>query len=95
MIRYRLKPIVREWDGEDLWVGALPDGPIGWVGGVGALVLDVLAEEAEGARSAMEIDSVLRQEIPGMPEDAHRTIAEFLDGLVVSGFVESVGGGSA
>lgn len=91
MIRYRLGPIVREWEGEDLWVGALPSGPISWVGGVGALVLDVLAEEADGARSAKEIGSALRRDISGMPAEAHQTIAEFLNGLVASGIVETVG----
>ena len=43
MTRYRLRPLVSDWDGEDLWVGALPHGPITRIQGVGALVLDLLA----------------------------------------------------
>ena len=91
MTRYRLGSIVSEWDGEDLWIGALPAGPISWVGGVGALVLELLGEDASRARSAMEIDKMLRQEIPDMPEQAHDTIADFLDGLAASGLVEIEG----
>ncbi|MGO1504478.1 MAG: hypothetical protein ACTHWV_05920 [Brachybacterium sp.] len=55
------------------------------------LVLDVLAEDTGSARSAMEIDRILRRDIPDMPERAHDAIAEFLDGLVNSGFIETEG----
>ena len=55
MTRYRLRPLVSDWDGEDLWVGALPHGPITRIQGVGALVLELLAETPDRAASPAEL----------------------------------------
>lgn len=110
MIRYRLRPTVSEWDGGEMWAAALPDGPITWIGGVGAIALDMLmvdsppcitesqtAEDPAGVqgRTLHEIVMALREEIPRMPDDAEDVLAGFFDGLRASGIVERVEDGGS
>ena len=79
MTRYRLRPLVSEWDGEDLWAGALPHGPITRIQGVGALVLELLADAPGRAASPAELTARLRQEVEDVPEDAEQIITGFLE----------------
>ncbi|AXK46876.1 PqqD family peptide modification chaperone [Brachybacterium saurashtrense] len=85
MTRYRLGEVVAERDGEGLWVGALPDGPIGRLDGVGVLVLEVLAD-GEPHRVDQIVEE-LRRDVMGMPADAEAVIAEFLRDLAARGVV--------
>lgn len=87
--RFRLRPMVREIEGEDIWAGVLPHGPILRLGGAAAPLLAVLAEKGEALDSA-DVTAHLRAEIVGMPEDAEQVIAEFLDQLADLGLVEIV-----
>ena len=92
MTRYRLRPLVSDWDGEDLWVGALPHGPITRIQGVGALVLELLAGAPGRAASPAELTARLRQEVEDVPEDAERIITGFLAELDMSGILETIDG---
>lgn len=92
MTRYRLRPLVSDWDGEDLWVGALPHGPITRIQGVGALVLDLLADDPGRAASPAELTVLLRQEVEDVPEDAEQIITGFLAELDMSGILETIDG---
>ncbi|MFL0457477.1 PqqD family peptide modification chaperone [Brachybacterium paraconglomeratum] len=92
MTRYRLRPLVSDWDGEDLWVGALPHGPITRIQGVGALVLELLADDPGRAASPAELTARLRQEVEDVPEDAERIITGFLAELDMSGILETIDG---
>ncbi|MCT2296114.1 PqqD family protein [Brachybacterium muris] len=92
MTRYRLRPLVSDWDGEDLWVGALPHGPINRIQGVGALVLELLAETPDRAASPAELADRLRQEVEDVPEDAEQIITGFLAELDMSGILETIDG---
>lgn len=85
MTRYRLGDVVTEWVEDELWVGALPDGPIGRLDGVGMLVLEALADGE--ARGVEEIVAILRREVEGMPEDAGQVVAGFLRDLEENGVV--------
>ena len=90
MTRYRLRPVVSDWDGEDLWVGALPHGPILRVQGIGALVLDLLSLDPGDAWSAADLVARLRAELTEVPEDAEDALAAFLAGLETGGILEPV-----
>lgn len=92
MTRYRLRPLVSDWDGENLWVGALPHGPITRIQGVGALVLELLAGAPGRAASPAELTARLRQEVEDVPEDAERIITGFLAELDMSGILETIDG---
>ncbi|MGN7212986.1 PqqD family protein [Brachybacterium paraconglomeratum] len=95
MTRYRLRPLVSDWDGEDLWVGALPHGPITRIQGVGALVLELLAETPDRAASPAELADRLRQEVEDVPEDAEQIITRFLAELDTGGILETIEGDAA
>ena len=92
MTRYRLRPLVSDWDGEDLWVGALPHGPITRIQGVGALVLELLADAPGRAASPAELTARLRREVRDVPEDAEQIITGFLAELDMSGILETIDG---
>ena len=95
MTRYRLRPLVSDWDGADLWVGALPHGPITRIQGAGALVLELLAEAPDRAASPAELADRLRQEVEDVPADAERIITDFLAELDTGGILETVEGDAA
>ena len=95
MTRYRLRPLVSDWDGEDLWVGALPHGPITRIQGVGALVLELLAEMPDRAASPAELADRLRQEVDGVPADAEQIITSFLAVIHTGGIPETIDGDAA
>lgn len=90
MTRYRLRPLVSDWDGEDLWVGALPHGPITRIQGVGTLVLELLAGAPERSATAAELTARLRQEVEDVPEDAEQIITGFLAELDTGGILETI-----
>lgn len=89
MTRYRLRPMVHERDGEDLWAGALPHGPIVRLGGAAGPVLAVLAETGEPCAAA-EVVARMREEVDGVPEDAEQVVAAFLRELADLGLVAEV-----
>lgn len=91
MTRYRLRPLVSDWDGEALWVGPLPHGPITRIEGVGALVLDLLADEPDLAPTAAELAARLRGVLNDVPADAETTLAAFLAELDAGGILEGLG----
>lgn len=95
MTRYRLRPVVSDWDGEDLWVGALPHGPISRIQGVGALVLDLLASDPGNAPTPADLADRLREDLDDVPEDAETDIAAFLAGLETGGILEVVREGAS
>lgn len=95
MTRYRLRPLVSDWDGEDLWVGTLPHGPITRIQGVGALALELLAETPDRAASPAELADRLRQEVEDVPEDAEQIITSFLAELDTGGILETIDGDAA
>ncbi|MBE9403418.1 PqqD family peptide modification chaperone [Brachybacterium muris] len=95
MTRYRLRPLVSDWDGEDLWVGALPHGPINRIQGVGALVLELLADAPGRTASPTELAARLRQEVEDVPEDAEQIITVFLAELDMGGILETIEGDAA
>lgn len=90
MTRYRLRPVVSDWDGEDLWVGALPHGPILRVQGIGVLVLDLLASDPGNAPTPADLADRVREELDDVPEDAETDIAAFLAGLETGGILDVV-----
>nr|WP_276545797.1 PqqD family peptide modification chaperone [Brachybacterium muris] len=73
-----------------MWVGALPHGPITRIQGVGALVLELLAETPDRAASPAELADRLRQEVEDVPEDAEQIITGFLAELDMSGILETI-----
>nr|WP_276545054.1 PqqD family peptide modification chaperone [Brachybacterium muris] len=85
-----MRPLVSDWDGEDLWVGALPHGPINRIQGVGALVLELLADAPGRAASPTELADRLRQEVEDVPEDAEQIITSFLAELDTGGILETI-----
>lgn len=94
MTRYRLRPAVSEWEGDNLWIAALPHGQIIWIGGVGALVLQVLSEPGGESSSAdpqglplTDIVQILGMRIQDLPVHADRLILEFLEQLECAGII--------
>ncbi|MEE1650113.1 hypothetical protein V1260_04850 [Brachybacterium sp. J144] len=55
MTRFRRPPMVSEWDGHDLWLGALPDGPILRLGGAGALAIELMTADEQRDWSVAEL----------------------------------------
>ena len=94
MTRYRLRPLVSDWDGEDLWVGALPHGPITRIQGVGALVLELMAAGEQEDWSVAELVARLRELVEAVPEGAEEVVDGFLAELAEGGILERVEAGS-
>lgn len=90
MIRYRLRPIVTESDGDMIWAAALPCGPIMGVGGGGALLLDLLASCSSDGADVSELFSKAQDAVSGVPADGEELVREFLTNLVEGGVVEVV-----
>lgn len=89
MTRYRLLPHAVEAAEDGLWVGALPQGPILWVSGIGEQVLEVLAEPAAPALHAEDVVARLTPVLEGMPPDAAEVIADFLEQLAEAGLLRA------
>lgn len=93
---WRPRPLVQEHDGEALWAGPLPDGPIVRLDDMAALLLNTLIEEAlsrSGERVAFtsgEVLDGLRDAFEGLPADAEEVVERFFVDLETVGLVERV-----
>lgn len=98
MTRYRLRPLAVEPEGEGAWAGALPDGPVVWIGGTGAAVLGVLADDppafGQGAQAltADQVTARIAEIIADLPEDAGAIVAGFLEELAEAGLLDRLDG---
>ncbi|MBB5832737.1 hypothetical protein [Brachybacterium aquaticum] len=90
------KPMVREHDGDALWAGPLPDGPIVRLDDMAALLLETLVEESrvgsDGASplSAEHVLERLESVLVDRPVDAEETVEQFFADLERVGLVEGV-----
>lgn len=93
---WRPRPLVREHDGEAMWAGPLPNGPIVRLDDVATLILETLVEETSsraGGNAAVSSGDVLdslRDALEGLPADAEGAIEQFFTELEVVGLVERV-----
>lgn len=96
MTRYRLRPLAVEPEGEGAWAGTLPDGPVLWIGGTGAVVLGVLGDPAavDDAEplTAAEVTARIAELVEDLPGDAGTIVASFLEELADAGLLDRLEG---
>lgn len=96
MTRYRLRPLAVEPEGEGAWAGALPDGPVLWIGGTGAVVLGVLGDPAaaDGAEAltTAEVTTRIAELVEDIPSDVGAIVASFLEELAGAGLLDRLEG---
>ncbi|WP_114853277.1 PqqD family peptide modification chaperone [Brachybacterium sp. YJGR34] len=81
MTRLRLARIVREVDGDDLWIGAVPHGPILHVEGAGAMVLAVLEGRDPLTVTDPAVGALREAPLPAPGDRPVLTAAQIVDAL--------------